>query len=141
MAKTLPTAQQMTENWLRGMSGSSEKYKQGIERVNESPTEKAANASQAYLDGVQRGNEKRVAKLRMVSLQDWKSAAINKGAARLASGASASKAKYQAFTGRYLPYLSSVQSQVHSMPRGDFATNMARCYKNAELLHNYRDGV
>lgn len=140
MAATFASPAAVADKWVSRMGASSTAYKDGIERVSENPMEKAAAAGQAYIEGCQRAEQsgKRAASLRRVTLQDWKTAAITKGASRIASGAAAAKSKMQNFLQSFLPHLAAGVEQVRAMPRGSFEQNMARAMRMAEHNHNFR---
>lgn len=125
MARNI-TPQQAAANWQKGMSNSTDKLKAGVNSVTVNPMEQAANAQDRYIAGIQKAvsSGKWQAGLRRKSLQDWKDAMNNKGAARVASGATAAVPKVQAFMGQFLPYINSVVSSLP--PRGDLETNIQR---------------
>lgn len=122
----MPTPQQAAANWSRGMSSSTEKWKQGVQAVQDSPTEKAANRADAYAAGVQRavadGSYQRG--LRAVSLQQWKNQTLTLGATRIAGGAAAAVPKMEAFMTNWLPFIGQVVASLP--PRGDLQTNINR---------------
>lgn len=122
----IPNAQQAADNWARGMSGSGEKFKAGVQAVTESPMDKAADASDRMVQGIiQAQAEGRIqAGLRRVSLAEWKAAMLDKGAARIASGANAAKPRVVAFMQAFLPYLANGVAQLS--PRGDLEANIQR---------------
>lgn len=132
----MPSPATVAANWQRGMANSSEKLKQGIQAVTQSPTAKAAQRIDAMVAGVQRAaaSGKTAAALNAVSTEDWKKAMLEKGVPRVAAGASAAQPKFQAFMSRFLPHLQSGLAQLESMPRGDLETNINRA--NAMMRHN-----
>lgn len=132
----MPSAATVAQNWQRGMANSSEKLKQGIQNVTQSPTAKAANRIDAMVAGVQRAaaSGKTQAALNAVTLEDWKKAMLDKGVGRVAAGAAASVPKFQAFMQKFLPHLQSGLAQLDSMPRGDLEANINRA--NAMMRHN-----
>lgn len=132
----MPTPSQVAQNWQRGMSNSSEKLKQGIQNVTQSPTAKAAQRIDAMVAGVQRAaaSGKTAAALNAVSTEDWKKAMLEKGVPRVAAGAAAATPKFQAFMVKFLPWLQNGLSQLESMPRGDLEQNINRA--NSMMRHN-----
>ena len=127
-----------TQKWKRGMSGASQSYADGIDSVTTNPMEQAAQNEQGYLSGIQDAvsSGKWAAKLRKVSMNDWKTAAKQKGAQRLAQGAAAAEGKVQAFWQRQGPILDQVQQTVKAMPGGTLADRLARMQANAQMLHD-----
>lgn len=130
------SAKTVADKWQRNTSGSIQSYKDGINAVTQSPTEKAAAAVDRQVAGVQRaaaeGKTQRA--LLRVSLADWRKAAIDKGANRLASGVQAAVGKVESFLGEFLPYVEQGRDQLSSMPRGDVEQNIQRMV--AMVRHN-----
>lgn len=87
MGRQVKTAAQASSAYVNGMAGAGAKYSAGIDRVQVSPTQLAASdqAMQKYVAGVQASvsSGRRAAALGKVSLDQWKSAAKQKGAARI----------------------------------------------------------
>lgn len=85
--KVVKTAQQATDNYVSGVSAAGEKYKQGVQRVTQSPGAAASTpqAMQNYLQGVQQSvaSGKRARSLGY-SLGDWQQAVLNYGASNYA---------------------------------------------------------
>lgn len=133
-------AQKFTDRWAAGMAAAGTKYKEGVQAVTEAPNAKAAQAESRYLAGTQeavasgayqRGNQ-------AVTLEDWKNAAITKGAARLAGGAQAAVPKMRAAAGPLLAHIESGMSLLQSMPRGTFEENMQRSIAMATHMHSFK---
>lgn len=137
MPRRLKNAEQTAKNWVGGMQTAGQAYKDGVDAVMENPLAKAADASDRYLAGVQAGNDKRVAKLRAISLEQWKQSARDKGAARLGSGASASQSRYQRAMATLLPYQQQVLDSLP--PRGTFDQNLARFDAYARGMKAFKD--
>lgn len=122
----MPTPAQYAKNWSRGMSGSADKLRAGVNAVTESPTHKAALAIDRQVAGVvraaQEGRTQRA--LEKVTTEDWKRAMNEKGIPRIAQGAAGAENKVAAFAAEFLPF---VASGVASLPpRGDLETNIQR---------------
>lgn len=133
------TAQAVTQKWLTNMGRASEAYKQGIQAVTESPTAKAAQAQDRWLMGVQRAMEtgRFANSLNRISLPQWQAAAINKGAARLATGAAAAQDKMTAAMTQLLPYIQQGVQQLP--PRGDLQANIARSVQMQTYMAQYKN--
>jgi len=120
-------------SWVAGMSGATTKYTAGINSVKVAPGQLAAAKSSFWASQVAQAQQKFAANVAKVSLGTWQEAAINKGAPRLASGASAAQSKFTAFMTNFLPQLSSV---VSSLPAGGtFEQNVARATAYMQALH------
>lgn len=124
MANLNPQA--AAKNWQRGMAGSGEKFKAGVQAVTESPMEKAALAVDRQVAGVQRAamEGKTQARLRAVPLDSWKRDMLEKGAQRVAAGAAVAEPKVAAFFSEFFPFLQSGMAQLP--PRGSLEENIAR---------------
>lgn len=116
MAKT---PQQIAEKWQRRMAGATQDYTEGIDSVTVAPGEMAAQRMNAYVDGVQRaassGRTERA--MRSVSLAEWKAKAKEKGAQRLASGATAAVGKVRDTMQTLMSNIEDVRGELASMPR------------------------
>ncbi len=93
-------------------------YTSGVQNVTASPTAAAAAKQQKMVanltEAVNSGKWK--AGLQRVSLEDWKSAAINKGAGRIAAGIDGAAPKVLGFAQQLLPFEASLQESVAKMP-------------------------
>lgn len=128
--------QALAQKWAKNLGGATEAMRAGVNAVSVSPTEKAANRADAYLQGVNRAvaDGKWQAGLRRVTLADWKSAMIEKGVNRIASGATSAMPKMAAFLTEFLPHVMQGQQMLESMPRGDLNQNISRAV--AMITHN-----
>jgi hypothetical protein len=61
-----------------------------------------------------------------VSLDEWRTATLNKGIPRVASGAQQAIPKMQSFMAEFLPHVERVAQQVRSMPKGGIENSIAR---------------
>lgn len=122
------TPEQITEKWARNTSGAMESFKAGVQAVTTSPTAAAAQASDRYLTGVQNAvsSGRWAAALNSVSLADWQNAMLTKGAARIAGGVTAAKAKFSAFMNKWMPYEAQLSARIKTMPKGTLADSKAR---------------
>jgi hypothetical protein len=103
--------------------------------VTESPTAKAASNPQKFLMGVQAAVQsgKWQAGLNAVSLQDWKTAMIQKGVGRVAQGTQAALPKMQAFMARFYPILQQNMEQVNAMPNNTLEDRINKMVAMARL--------
>lgn len=127
--------------WVAGLGQATQKIKNGIMAVTQSPTSKAAAAIDRQVAGVQRAasSGKTARALNAVSLEEWKRLASEKGVPRIAAGAAAAKGKMASFLRAFLPHVSSGVDQLNaSMPRGDLETNLNRMTAMARHNSNFR---
>lgn len=126
MARRMPTPAQAAEKWRRNTAAAADAYKEGVDSVDTAPGEQAAAAVDRYAEGVMQAVQdgRYVEGVRSVSLSEWKDAAKNKGAARLASGAQAAKPKTQAAMERNFANIDRVRQSLP--PRGDLEANIQR---------------
>jgi hypothetical protein len=112
------TAAQFAEKWQRRLQAASPDIQNGINRVDVSPTEKAAAKQDKYLANVTAAAQsgKWANGLRRVTLSDWKTAAINKGIPRISQGVAGAGAKVTNFANQLLSFQDSLQGKIQSMP-------------------------
>lgn len=135
MAKAMPDPTAAATKWAQNLGGATAAYTAGVQAVTTAPTAQAAAASDRWLTGIQQSVPKFKASLQAVSLQDWQNAAVNKGAPRLASGASAAQDKVSAVFGKLFPYINQVRN---SLPgRGDLEQNIQRSAAFQRAMANF----
>lgn len=131
----------VAQEWASKLGSSVNKMKEGVSAVTEAPTMKAARESSRYLSGVQEAvaSGKWQRGLQAVSLQSWQDAMNGKGAARVATGATAAIPKMTQFMSKLLPYQENVKRSLDSTtPRGDFSTNIQRMVAFAQAMHEFK---
>ncbi len=134
------TAEQAAQAYQQAMASgvTSQRYKEGVQAVNESPMAKAATpeATQRYLNGVNNSvsSGRRAQALLAVPLQRWKENATNKGSQRLASGAQAASDKVRQHFQKWMPIYNQVSETVKSMPKGGLANAQARSAQAIQML-------
>lgn len=138
MARVTP--QEFAEKWRRRLSGSTEDMRRGIERVTESPGQKAAARSDAMLAGVNEAVQsgrwaRRVAS---VSVQDWKEAAINKGIARVGSGAQAAESKMARVAQELLPAVDAAAAKAKQIPKDSIEGSIERAATYMREMRNFK---
>jgi len=115
------------------MQGAGPKYTTGVNAVKVAPGQAAAAASALWAANVAAAVNKFAANSAKISLQSWQSSAINKGAPRLGTGATAAQPKFQAFMTAFLPQLTNI---VNSLPaRGGYEQNKQRYLSYSDALH------
>lgn len=130
MAKAMKTPAQVAEKWSRNLGAAGDSMQAGVQAVDKSPGESAAAADQKWIDGVTRARDRWKAKVRAVTLEQWKAAMIDKAIPRVRAGAARDQNKMQKFMEAWLPFEKTVQQQLASKPRGTLEQNIAR----AELV-------
>lgn len=133
MAKAIPSAAQAAQSWQQGFGAAGTKWAAGIESVTVAPGQLAAAAQARYLAGVQQNAQKWAANSAAVTLAQWKQQSIDKGQARLATGAQTGMAKYQAKIGQVLDTIKSINASLP--PRGTVEQNIQRSSQFQMAMH------
>lgn len=135
MARNIPSAADAAARWSSGFGSAGQRWADGIESVTVAPGQLAAAALPRYLAGVQQNGQKWAARTASVSLAQWKQQAVSKGQARLASGAQAGMAKYQA---RIQQVLDAEKSIIAGLPpRGTVEQNIQRSSQFQLQMHQH----
>lgn len=126
MAKLSPA--EFQEKHARRLKGAVEDVRKGIDRVTESPTEKAAAKQDKMLTNLTASvnSGKWAAGLKRVSLEDWKRKARDVGVNRIAAGIDAAKDKVVAFAEQLLPHIDRGQEKIKAMPDVTLDDNINR---------------
>ena len=131
-------ASEYVEKWSRRTKGATEDYRKGIERTSTAPGDKAA--AQADLmarkvaESIASGKWQRA--VSGVTLQEWKNAALNKGAGRIAAGVDGAQQKSMQMAEKLLAAVDSAVSQTNAIPRGSFEDNVQRMVTFARAMHD-----
>ncbi len=138
MAKNMPTAADAAARWQSQFGAAGPRWAQGIEAVTTAPGVAAAAAQDRYLSGVQQSAPKWARNVASVPLATWKAVSIQKGQGRLASGAQAGMAKYQAAIGKVLDAEKSI---IAGLPaRGTVEQNIQRSSAFQLAMHQAFNG-
>lgn len=127
--------------WQAGFGAAGAKYQRGVQNVTAAPNAKAAAALPRWIASVTSKSvqDKFVARNQAVTLESWKSAAVEFGVPNLSRGAQKGQPKYQAFASKFYPYLNGVLSKVASMPNVTLQDRIARAttlmQENAKFTH------
>ena len=110
------------------MKAAVEDVRKGIDRVTESPTEKAAAKQDKMLTNLTAAvnSGKWAAGLKRVTLEDWKNKTKNVGVNRIAAGIDAAKSKVIAFADELLPHIDRGRDKIKSMPDVTLDDNINR---------------
>lgn len=133
MAKAMMTAAEAAQKWQTGFAGAGQAWQDGINGVQVSPGQLAVAAQARYLAGVQQNVNKWASNTGSVTLAQWKAAALAKGPSRLASGATAGAAKYQARIGQVLDTAKTIIAALP--PRGTVEQNIQRSSQFQLQMH------
>ena len=133
MAKTMPSAADAAAKWSAGFAAAGTAWQNGINNVTVAPGQLAVAAQSRYVAGVQQNVGKWAANTGAVTLAQWKAAATSKGPQRLASGATAGMAKYQAKIGAVLQAEASIIAGLP--PRGTVEQNIQRSSQFQLAMH------
>lgn len=110
--------------WVSSMQSAGTAIAAGVQAVTVAPGAAAARQKQVYVQNVAQSADKWARNVSAVTLQDWQSAMINKGAARVGTGAAAAQSKMQNAMQQLLPAIDSVVASLP--PRGDLGANINR---------------
>jgi hypothetical protein len=116
MARVTP--EQFADKWNRRIKASVPDIQAGVQRVSTSPGEAAAAKQDKMLQRVTEAitSGKWAERVRSVTVEEWRRAALNKGVPRIAAGADGAVDKQREFASQLLPYLDRVVSEVQRMP-------------------------
>ncbi len=122
------TASEFQEKHARRLKASVEDIRRGIDRVTESPTEKAAAKQDKMLANLTASvqNGKWAAGLKRVSLEDWKKKARDVGVNRISAGIDAAATKVTAFAEELLPHIDRTKAKIDNMPDVTLDDNINR---------------
>lgn len=136
------TPQEIADKWRRRAEASASDYQKGIERVSESPMEKAVAKKEKFKANLLKSiNEGRWEKgLKSVSLQDWKEAVAKKGVPNYATGIRASEGKMEAFMSELVPFQDSLKAEIDRMPDITLSDSIARAVKWIEGMAKFKRG-
>lgn len=119
--------------WVSGMQGAGAKYTAGVQAVKIAPGTLAAAAADTWAANVAQAKPKFQRNVAAVSLSQWQDAAVNKGAGRLSSGATAAQPKMAAFMQKFIPQLGNIVGSLP--PRGQFEQNINRLTTYLQAVH------
>lgn len=120
-------------NWVNAMQNAGTNYTAGVNAVKVAPGQLAAAAADTWANNVAAAKPKFSANVAAVSLSAWQQDAINKGAGRLGSGATAAQPKMQAFMTKFIPNLTNIVGSLP--PRGQYSQNIARLTQYLNAVH------
>lgn len=122
MAKVTPD--QAAAKWAQRSAAATEDVKTGVMNVTEAPGKAAARQKDLWLQRISASADKWARRVSSVTLSEWQDAMINKGAARVGTGASAAQSKMANAMTQLLPKIDSIVAALP--PRGDLGANISR---------------
>lgn len=137
------TAQQVAQKWSTNLANATTSITNGVNAVTTAPTQLAAMQQTAYLTGIQHAvaSGKWANALNNVTLADWKTAMLQKGVPRIATGATAAQPKVQQAFTPLLQFVYDTRDSVNAAnPRGTLQQNMARMNAFVQAMSTYRTG-
>lgn len=112
------TAEEFQEKHARRLKGATQDMRVGVERMTVSPTSLAAKKIEKMrahlLEKIDDGTV--AARLKAVTLEEWKSKMLLKGVGRVAEGIDQAHDKVVKFAGQLLPAVASAQAKVKALP-------------------------
>ena len=141
MAKLTP--EQYAEKQARNLKNSLPDIRSGIERVSTAPGVAAAAAQTRMKDNLNRSIDdgRWAAKVRGVTLEEWKNAALNKGVDRIAAGIDQAHDKQVQMAGRLLAAVDSSAAKSNAMPKGTIQDSIARMTTFVEDMHKFKGKI
>lgn len=134
------TGSETAAKWVKNMLANKDSARKGVEAVKEAPGKKAAERVDAYASGCAEAasSGKFASACRAVSLEDWKSAYLDKGLKNLDTGVKAAESKMAKFLDKYLPYIKEKSKTIQGMAKGSRADAMARIEANLDALDEFK---
>ena len=86
-------AQQWADRWSSGITGASERIKDGVNSVTEAPGQLAADKAELWLQRVTASAQKYKTNVAAVSLSEWKESMVKKGIPAIANSVGIAKPK------------------------------------------------
>ena len=127
---------QAAANWASRLGSATQAYTDGVNGVTIAPGQLAAAAGDRWLANTQAALPRYKTNSAAVQLPMWQQAAINKGAPRLASGATAAQPKVEAVFAKLFP---AIRNAVASLPaRGTIDQNIARSQQFALAMNKLK---
>lgn len=133
------TAEEVYQKWARNLTNSVADVKAGIDRVTESPMQKAAANEEKWFQGLQKAKSSGKFKrgLMNVTLEQWKAKTRDVGADRIPAGATAAQEKSVSFYGKLLPYVDKVKAEVAKMGNVTLQDSIARMTKAVTMMAEF----
>ena len=133
------TPQEYADKWARRTAAAVPDYRAGVARVTEAPGQKAAAKVDKMRQNVNAALDsgKWESRVAGVTLPEWKSAAIEKGAARIGAGVEAAKGDMVRFGTELLQHTDTVAAEVAAMPDLSLADRIQRAVHNMTRMAEF----
>ena len=122
------TAEEFADKHAKRLKAAGPEMRMGIERVTDSPTAKAAAKQDKMrtklLEAIDNGTW--AARLKGVSLEDWKAKMLTVGVGRVSAGIDASRSKVVDFASQLLPAVDAAKHKIETMPDLTLEDSIAR---------------
>ena len=137
------TPEEYASKQARNLKNSLPDIRSGIERVSTAPGASAAAAQARMKDNLIRSIDdgRWAAKVRGVSLEEWKSAALTKGVDRIAQGIDQAHDKQVQMAGRLLAAVDSAAQKSNALPKGTIQDSIARMTTFVEDMHKFKGKI
>lgn len=138
MVKVSP--QEGAQKWAQRLASAIEDIRRGVQKVDQAPTQKAAEKKDKWLAELRRAAEEGrwEAGLRAVTLEEWKNAMLSKGLARIPDGARAAQAKYAMVAESLYRHIEEGQRKIQSMPDTTLEQRIQRMVEFIRHMAQYK---
>ena len=137
--------QAAAQKQIKRAQNSTQEYRDGVSRVTESPTAKAAQKLDKYQQGVldALNSGKTRAALEAVSTEDWKRATLGKGASRYSSGVQDAADKIVNFHSQLSAFMAGHKAEMDRMPDATAEDRINKMVANVRGMSKfkYRKGM
>jgi hypothetical protein len=133
-----PTA--ATAKWVSRMQAAAPEITAGVNAVSEAPGVAAAKQAHAWLTRITASVDKWKRNVSAVTLEQWKTAMIDRGIPAINAGVNAKSGNYQAYAVKAYPYIQTGVNHVKGMPKGTLAQSQARAAYFIEYMSKYALG-
>lgn len=122
------TPEEYAEKQARNLKNSLPDIRLGIERVSSAPGAAAAAAQSRMKDNLNKAIDdgRWAAKVRGVTLEEWKDKALTKGVDRIGPGIDAARQSQIQMAGRLLAAVDQSAAKARAMPKGTLQDSIAR---------------
>ena len=132
--------QEAAQKWAQRLAAAIEDIRRGVQRVQEAPTQLAAQKADKWFAGLQRAYQegKWQSALEAIDLNTWRQRMLSIGLTRIPDGARASQDKMQRFFSELLPYIEQVRSAIRQMPDTTVEQRIQRAVEFMRRMAQFR---
>lgn len=134
---TRVSPQEGLDKWTRRTKAATQDYQTGVQRVSVAPGQKAAAQAnlmaQKVQESISTGRWQRA--VSAVSLADWQSAALTKGAGRISAGVDGAQNKMAGVLPKLYAAVDASVAEANKTPRGDLQANITRMVTFATAMN------